>query len=152
VTAYDIKALIRHVRSVLLYFHFLFRILIISHLDYHTLLDDYHIPTKTKPKRRSQSTLHKPTKMPSSNFQTTFPIILILLLALMLVTMPTNAQNPIANSYFCRMRCDASFNACVNQMGKPFPLIPFTSSSLSHHHHRFFAIVHPLHHIMAVDR
>jgi hypothetical protein len=49
-TTYDIKALIRHVSSALLYFHFFFRILIISHLDYHTLLDDYHIPTKTKPK------------------------------------------------------------------------------------------------------
>lgn len=43
---------------------------------------------------------------------------MILLLALMLVTVPTNAQNPIANAYFCRMRCDASFNLCVNQMGK----------------------------------
>ena len=71
--------------------------------------------------------------MPSSNFQTTFPIILVLLLALMLVTMPTNAQNPIANSYFCRMRCDASFNACVNQMGKSIYPIPSSSSPPNHY-------------------
>ena len=58
--------------------------------------------------------------MPSTDFQNTFPLILILLIALMLVTMPANAQNPIANAYFCRMRCDASFNLCVNQMSKSF--------------------------------
>ena len=116
----------------ILYIHF--HRLTISHLGDHTLLSDHHIPATTKPKRQSQTTLFI-IDMPSSNFQITFPIILILLLALMLVTMPTNAQNPIANAYFCRMRCDASFNLCVIQMGKSISPVSSSASSLSPHYH-----------------
>lgn len=45
-------------------------------------------------------------------------IPLILLLALIFLSTPVVAQNPIANAYYCRMRCDASFSICVNTMGK----------------------------------
>jgi hypothetical protein len=99
------------------YFYFL--LLIISHFDddiyYLTTatLQSHHIKKSTTP-----DTFSLQHKMPSSKFQSTLPIIIILLLALILVTMPANAQNPIANAYYCRMRCDSSFNLCVNQGGK----------------------------------
>lgn len=56
--------------------------------------------------------------MPFTTCRTSLPILFIIILAIMLLCLPANAQNPIANAYYCRMRCDASFNICVNQMGK----------------------------------
>jgi hypothetical protein len=63
--------------------------------------------------------------MPFTTRRTTLPIIFIFVLALIFITLPANAQNPIANSYYCRMRCDASFNICANQMGKSILPIPY---------------------------
>jgi len=61
---------------------------------------------------------HPIAKMPFTTCRTSLPILFIIILAIILLCLPANAQNPIANAYYCRMRCDASFNICVNQMGK----------------------------------
>jgi hypothetical protein len=65
-------------------------------------------------------------------------IPLILLLALICLSTPVVAQNPIANAYYCRMRCDASFSICVNTMGKSslrqatLSVHPISSNPTSH--------------------
>lgn len=55
---------------------------------------------------------------PLNSFVTTRALILILLVALILFAAPAAAQNPIANAYYCRMRCDASFAICIGRMGE----------------------------------
>lgn len=114
--------------------YFYFYLLIISHLDDHIHHLTIVILRSIESKRQYHPDDSRYIKMPSTNSQNTLPIILILLLALMLITMPANAQNPIANSYFCRMQCDAHFNLCVNQMGKFVLNFPFNPSLPSHHH------------------
>jgi hypothetical protein len=102
-------------------------------------LRQYSLNYNLKPRHTTHTPLYQLNMYFSSsrqNFSLALPLILIL--AISLFAMPATAQNPIANSYYCRMRCDASFAICVNSMGKSLPycrrptLSP-SSQSLTHH-------------------